>query len=164
MPARWHRRLWGSLHEPPIVTALMVAVYGLCVVCGAYSMTLVTPFRWASWAACVILIAGGTLAIPAAWRGAWWLEGPAAGFATLGFVILSVLDVIARVGDGSRRFPGLLPILMALVALFFLIRIIRIWPHLYAPGSGRDPVVQAQARAARVVAESEQHIDSRNCE
>ena len=154
---RWYRRLWGTLNEPPIVTALQVVVYALCVVGGVMAGTRPSPLAAANALASGLLIVGGAVALPAAWRGAWWIEAPAAGLTTAGFGVLVFLDLLAR-AELDMRFPGLVPILMAIVALNFAVRLVRIWPHMAPPDSGRDPITQDEARSARVVAESEQRI------
>lgn len=74
------RRLWATLHEPRVVTAILVGFYLGCVVAGLGMVTIAVSDR-KSWLGDELsltiggLLAGsGLVGVPAAWVGAWWLE------------------------------------------------------------------------------------------
>ena len=95
------------------------------------------------------MMAGGLIGVPAAWRGAWWLELGAAGAVMSGFIFLAALDLAAH----PDILPGYSELRTALIALFFLSRALRIAPDMYAPGKGPNtPTREAQVRAETMVA------------
>ena len=146
MAARWYRRLWGSLYEPRAVTALMVAIYALVIVYAVLALCEQRgPLDVATGFASVFMAVGGLVGLPAAWRGAWWAEGPAAASTVAGLAMLTALDLVDR--TATARLPVLSLVLLLVLVLFFTTRVIRVWPRLYAPGRGIDPVRDAEVRA-----------------
>ena len=149
MPRRWYRRAWGSLHEPRTVTAVMVIAYTLVTLQAATILADDDPHDLAVLIAAVFMVAGGLVGVPAAWRGAWWLEPGAAGAVMSGFIFLAALDLVAR----PDVLPGYGELRTVLIALFFVTRALRIAPDMYAPGKGPNtPTREAQVRADTMVA------------
>lgn len=149
MPRRWYRRAWGSLHEPRTVTAVMVIAYTLVTLQASMILADDDPHDVAVLIAAGFMVAGGVVGVPAAWRGAWWLELGAAGAVMSGFIFLAALDLAAH----PDILPGYSELRTALIALFFLSRALRIAPDMYAPGKGPNtPTREAQVRADTMVA------------
>jgi hypothetical protein len=137
------RRIWGTLHEPRIVTALMVATYG--VVAAAMALILTSPRvqPWDVTLGCAVTIIGCLLGAPAAWRGWWGVEGPAAALAALGLLAVAVEDALRALT--TDRWPGW-PLLI-IVALLLMIaqRMARTWGRTWEPGREPDtPLRRAQ--------------------
>ena len=150
MAPRWYRRMWGSLHEPRTVTAVMVAIYLLLTASALLILTDRPAHDVTTIFAASFMLIGGLVGVPSAWRGAWWSEGPAAMSALAGLAMLAVIDLLAAVDHA--RLPGYPLTLTLLVALFFVTRAVRIWPQMYAPGRGpMTPTREAEIRADTMV-------------
>ena len=148
MTPSWYRHMWGSLHDPRTVTAIMVAAYALVAVQATMILTDNAPHDVASLIAATFMVAGGVVGVPTAWRGAWWLELGAAGAVMSGCIFLAVLDLTAR----PDILPGYSELRTVLIALFFVTRALRIAPDMYAPGRGPvTPTREAQIRAEAMV-------------
>lgn len=151
MGARWYERMWGTLHEPRTVTALMVAIYALVTTSAVLILLDRPPHDLATVFAAALMLLGGLVGIPTAWRGAWWLEYPAALAAVSGLAMLAAIDLVEAVDHA--RLPAYPAILTILVGLFFITRMMRIAPAMYAPGRGpMTPTREAKIRADTMVA------------
>ncbi|QHO91912.1 hypothetical protein CWT12_12190 [Actinomyces sp. 432] len=79
------RVVWGSL-TPPRVISLLAAVTYVCLGAAGGAVLLhpggPVPLDLALGAGCMIV--GAVAAAPAAWRGWWGVEAPAAGLVVLG--------------------------------------------------------------------------------
>ena len=127
----------------------MVIAYTLVTLQAAMILADDDPHDLAVLIAAVFMVAGGLVGVPAAWRGAWWLELGAAGAVMSGFIFLAALDLVAR----PDVLPGYGELRTVLIALFFVTRALRIAPDMYAPGKGPNtPTREAQVRADTMVA------------
>ena len=72
MAPRWYRRMWGSLHEPRTVTAVMVGVYLLLTASALLILTDRPHHDVTTIFAASFMLIGGLVGVPSAWRGAWW--------------------------------------------------------------------------------------------
>lgn len=72
------RNLLDTMQEPRSLTAVMVVVYWLISLTGTLFLLRVDSLSWLVIAAGAIMLVSGILGAPSAWRGSWWLEGPAA--------------------------------------------------------------------------------------
>lgn len=134
--------VWESLYEPRLVTALMVLSYGVAVVTGGIVIRGV-PETGAALTATVLLISGGAAGSAGAWRGAWWLEGPAAVLTAVGFIALGVIDLLLT--RGMDHWPGFTAGVCVFAALVALGRAVRVWRYSYAPGRAPRTTLQEQA-------------------
>ncbi len=153
MAPRWYRRLWRTLHEPRVITALMVGVY---LVLGVMAVQVVVDHHEPEDAlrvvGCVIVVVGVLVGAPSAWRGAWWSETPAALLCVLGLVILGVQEA-SQAAHGDM--PAYSAARTLVIAILIIQRCLQIWDRDYAPWTGRDPTDRAIARAS--IAEQEMH-------
>ena len=149
MPRRWYHRIWGSLHEPRLVTAIMVTSYLLIAVQAVMILGDRPPHEIAVVIAAGFMLLGGIIGAPAAWRGAWWLEGPCAGAVMVGLIFLAGISIAPAPPDDL---PGYSVVRTLLIVLFFITRMVRIWPQMYAPGKGpMTPTREAEIRADHAV-------------
>ena len=150
--------VWQSLYEPRAVTALMVTAYVATILTGA-TVIHGGPEDGLSIMATVLLICGGAGGVPGAWRGAWWLEGPAAVTTSVGWVVLGVLDLLATRGIG--HWPGFTAGVCVVAAIIMLARAGRVWGWSYAPGRGPRTTLEEQAArtalSRRLVIDVERH-------
>lgn len=163
------RRIWGTLHEPRIVTALMVATYG--VVAAAMALILTSPRiqPWDVTLGCVVTILGCLLGAPSAWLGWWGVEGPAAALTALGLLAVAVEDTLRALT--TDRWPGW-PLLI-IIALLLMIaqRMARTWGRAWEPGREPDTALRraqigvtvAKAREADAAARAAERGDT-GCE
>lgn len=79
-----------------------------------------------------IMLVAGLLGAPSAWRGSWWLEGPAALLAVVGMMLISIDELLLP--TAHVRWPLHVIILSVIIGLFFLGRALRVWPYSYRPG------------------------------
>ena len=163
------RRIWGTLHEPRIVTALMVATYG--VVAAAMALILASP-RFHPWdvaLGCVVTIIGCLLGAPAAWRGWWGVEGPAAALTALGLLAVAVEDTLRALT--SDHWPGWPLFIILSLILMIGQRMARVWGRDWEPGREPDTplrraeigVTVAKAREADAAARAAERGDT-GCE
>lgn len=133
--------VWESLYEPRAVTALMLGCYTLTVATGGVVIRG-GPETSLSILAVVFLIGGGCAGMPGSWRGAWWLEGPAAISTAFGWVVLGVSDLL--ITDGDDHWPGFTVGVCLTLALVMLARAVRVWHWSYAPGRGPRTTMEEQ--------------------
>lgn len=126
------RKLLDTLEEPRSVTAVMVVVYWFISLTGALFLLRVGSLSWIVIVAGAIMLVSGLLGAPSAWRGSWWLEGPAALLAVVGMLLVSVDELLLP--TAHVRWPLHVIILSVIIGLFFLGRALRVWPYSYRPG------------------------------
>lgn len=121
-----------TMEEPRSVTAVIVVIYCLISVTGAMFLLRVGSLPCTAIAAGGIMLVSGILGAPSAWRGSWWLEGPAALLAVVGMLLISVDELLLP--TAHVRWPMHVIILSVIIGLFFLGRALRVWPYSYRPG------------------------------
>ena len=132
--------IWHTLKEPRVITLIMVLVYVLILTNGIF--VLLHHTSWFALMYALFSVAGCALAIPSAWRGLRWLEGPAVVLACAGVLGNVLTDMYATTMLTS---PHLL--VSAFVLLMFT-RVLRIWPEYYTSDSGKiAPKDLAKARS-----------------
>ena len=120
------------MEEPRAVTAVMVVVYCLISVTGTMFLFRVAGLSWIVIVAGAIMLVSGLLGAPSAWRGSWWLEGPAALLAVVGMLLISIDELLLP--TAHVRWPLHVIILSVIIGLLFLGRAFRVWPYSYRPG------------------------------
>lgn len=120
------------MKEPRLVTAVMVVVYWLISFTGALFLLRVGSLSWLVIVSGVIMLVSGLLGAPSAWRGSWWLEGPAALLAVVGMLLISIDELLLP--TAHVRWPLHVIILSVIIGLLFLGRAFRVWPYSYRPG------------------------------
>lgn len=146
MKSDFHLKVWGSLTEPRFITAMMVAIYLLVAASGIILIADDKPDPVDVNIAAVLMIIGGILGMPSAWRGSWWLEGPAALLSVIGMSIMSLMEILATASSIGWPHHTLTMALISL--LFFGTRALRVWPEMYRPGT--VPVTQVEIARARM--------------
>ena len=126
------KNVLSTMEEPRLVTAVMVVIYFLISVTGIMFLLRVASLPWTVITAGVIMLVSGILGAPSAWRGSWWLEGPAALLAVVGMLLISIDELLLP--TAHVRWPLHVIILSVIIGLFFLARALRIWPYSYRPG------------------------------
>lgn len=126
------KKLFNSMSEPRSVTAVMVVVYALIAVAGGTFLFNIGVLPWVVIVAGVLMLVSGILGAPSAWLGSWWLEGPAALFAVVGMLLISVDELL--IPTSHVRWPLHVILLSVIIGLFFLGRALRVWPYSYRPG------------------------------
>lgn len=126
------RSLLDTMEEPRSVTAVMVAVYCLISVTGTLFLLRVGSLSWLVIVSGAIMLVSGLLGAPSAWRGSWWLEGPAALLAVVGMLLISIDELLLP--TAHVRWPLHVIILSVIIGLLFLGRSLRVWPYSYRPG------------------------------
>lgn len=126
------RNLLNTMEEPRLVTAVMVSIYCLISVTGVLFLLRVMSLSWMVIVAGAIMLVSGLLGAPSAWRGSWWLEGPAALLAVVGMLLISIDELLLP--TAHVRWPLHVIILSVIIGLFFLARAFRVWPYSYRPG------------------------------
>lgn len=120
------------MEEPRAVTAVIVVVYCLISLTGGLFLLRVANLSWLVIVAGVIMLVSGLLGAPSAWRGSWWLEGPAALLAVVGMLLISVNELLLP--TAHVRWPLHDIILTVIIGLLFLGRALLVWPYSYRPG------------------------------
>lgn len=120
------------MEEPHSVTAVMVAVYCLISLTGTLFLLRVVSLSWMVIVAGAIMLVSGLLGVPSAWRGSWWLEGPAALLAFVGMLLIAIDELLLP--TAHVRWPLHVIILSVIIGLLFLGRALRVWPYSYRPG------------------------------
>lgn len=110
----------------------MVVIYCLISVTGVMFLLRVGSLPLVVITAGVIMLVSGILGAPSAWRGSWWLEGPAALLAVVGMLLISIDELLLP--TAHVRWPLHVIILSVIIGLFFLARALRVWPYSYRPG------------------------------
>lgn len=126
------KSILSTMEEPRSVTAVMVVVYWLISIAGGMFLLRVGSLSWLVIVAGAIMLVSGLLGAPSAWRGSWWLEGPAALLAVVGMLLISIDEVLLP--TAHVRWPLHVIILSVIIALLFLGRAFRVWPYSYRPG------------------------------
>lgn len=126
------RNLLNTMEEPRSVTSVMVVVYCLISVTGMLFLLRVGSLSWIVIVAGAIMLVAGLLGAPSAWRGSWWLEGPAALLAVVGMLLISIDELLLP--TAHVRWPLHVIILSVIIGLLFLGRALRVWPYSYRPG------------------------------
>ena len=126
------RNILNTMGEPRLVTAVTVAAYCLISFTGILFLLRVGSLSWMVIVASVIMLVSGLLGAPSAWRGSWWLEGPAALLAVVGILLISIDELLLPTAHVRR--PLHVIILLVIIGLIFLGRALRVWPYLYRPG------------------------------
>lgn len=126
------KSFFNSMEEPRSVTGVMVGIYCLISVTGVMFLLRVGSLPWVVIMAGVTMLVSGILGAPSAWRGSWWLEGPAALLAVVGMLLISIDEFLLP--TAHVRWPLHVIILSVIIGLFFLARALRVWPYSYRPG------------------------------
>lgn len=126
------KNILSTMEEPRSVTGTMVMIYCLISVTGGMFLLRVGSLPWVVIAAGVVMLVSGILGAPSAWRGSWWLEGPAALLAVIGMLLISIDELLLP--TAHVRWPLHVIILSVIIGLFFLARALRVWPYSYRPG------------------------------
>lgn len=126
------RSIFSMMEEPRSVTGAMVGIYCLISVTGVMFLLRVGSLPWVVITAGVVMLVSGILGAPSAWRGSWWLEGPAALLAVVGMLLISIDELLLP--TAHVRWPLHVIILSVIIGLFFLARAFRVWPYSYRPG------------------------------
>ena len=126
------KNILSTMEEPRSVTAIMVVVYCLIAVTGVMFLLRVGSLPLVVITAGVIMLVSGILGAPSAWRGSWWLEGPAALLGVVGMLLISIDELLLP--TAHVRWPLHVIILSVIISLFFLARALRVWPYSYRPG------------------------------
>ena len=126
------RNILNTMHEPRLVTAVMVMIYCLISFTGTLFLLRVGSLSWIVIAAGATMLVSGLLGAPSAWRGSWWLEGPAALLAVVGMLLISIDELLLPTAHIRWPLHGI--ILSVIIGLFFLARAMRVWPYSYRPG------------------------------
>ena len=125
-------RVLDTMKEPRLVTAVMVVVYWLIAITGMLFLLRVGSLSWLVIVSGAIMLVSGLLGAPSAWRGSWWLEGPAALLAVVGMLLISIDELLLP--TAHVRWPLHVIILSVIIGLLFLGRALRVWPYSYRPG------------------------------
>lgn len=126
------KNILSSMEEPRLVTGVMVGIYCLISVTGVMFLLRVGSLPWVVITAGAVMLVSGVLGAPSAWRGSWWLEGPAALLAVVGMLLISIDELLLP--TAHVRWPLHVIILSVIISLFFLARALRVWPYSYRPG------------------------------
>lgn len=126
------KNILSTMEEPRSVTAVMVVVYCFISVTGVMFLLRVGSLTGVVIAAGAIMLVSGILGAPSAWRGSWWLEGPAALLAVIGMLLISIDELLLP--TAHVRWPLHVIILSVIIGLLFLGRALRVWPYSYRPG------------------------------
>lgn len=122
----------STMKEPRSVTAVTVLIYCLISVTGVMFLLRVGSLQWIVIMAGVIMLVSGILGAPSAWRGSWWLEGPAALLGVVGMLLVSIDELLLPTAHVRWPLHGI--ILSVIIGLFFLARALWVWPYSYRPG------------------------------
>lgn len=126
------KNIFSTMEEPRSVTGIMVMIYCLISVTGVMFLLRVGSLPVVVITAGAIMLVSGLLGAPSAWRGSWWLEGPAALLAVVGMLLVSVDELLLPTAHVRWPLHGI--ILSVIIGLFFLARALRVWPYSYRPG------------------------------
>ena len=136
-------RLWRTLREPRTISLLMVATYLVLLVLVWRVATTPGVVAVDVLVGLTALTIGCALGAPAAWRGWWGVEAPAAGLVLLGLMSLAVEDMARGVAAGHwPHYPALLTVALALMVSQRILRIL---------GTDWEPGREPDTRARRAV-------------
>lgn len=120
------------MKEPRSVTAVMVLVYCLVSFTGVMFILRVGSLPCVVITGGAVMLVSGLLGAPSAWRGSWWLEGPAALLSIIGMLLIAVDELLLP--TAHVRWPLHVIILSVIIGLLLLARALQIWPYSYRPG------------------------------
>ena len=126
------KNILSTMEEPRSLTSVMVVVYCLISVTGVMFLLRAGGLPVVVITAGAIMLVSGILGAPSAWRGSWWLEGPAALLAVVGMLLISIDELLLPTAHVRWPLHGI--ILSVIIGLFFLARALRVWPYSYRPG------------------------------
>lgn len=126
------KNILSTMEEPRSVTAVFVGVYCLISVAGVMFLLRPGSLPVVVITASFFMLVSGILGAPSAWRGSWWLEGPAALLAVVGILLISINELLLP--EAHVRWPLHVIILSVIIGLLFLGRALLIWPYSYRPG------------------------------
>lgn len=126
------KNILSTMEEPHAVTSVMVVIYCLISATGVMFLLHVGSLPWVVIMAGIVMLVSGVLGAPSAWSGSWWLEGPAALFAVVGMLLISIDELLLPTAHVRWPLHGI--ILSVIIGLFFLGRALRVWPYSYRPG------------------------------
>lgn len=126
------KNILSTIEEPRSVTGVMVGIYCFISVTGVMFLLRAGSLPVVVITAGAIMLVSGILGAPSAWRGSWWLEGPAALLAVVGMLLISIDELLLP--TAHVRWPLHVIILSVIIGLFFLARALRVWPYSYRPG------------------------------
>lgn len=126
------KNILSTMKEPRSLTTTMVLIYCLISLTGAMFLLRVVSLSWMVIMAGAIMLVAGILGAPSAWRGSWWLEGPAALLAIVGMLLISIDELLLPTAHVRWPVHGI--ILSVIIGLFLLCRVFWIWPYSYRPG------------------------------
>lgn len=126
------KSILSTMEEPRSVTAVMVVIYCLISIAGGMFLLRMGSLPLVVIAAGASMLVSGILGAPSAWRGSWWLEGPAALLAVVGMLLISIDELLLPTAHVRWPLHGI--ILSVIIGLFFLGRALRVWPYSYRPG------------------------------
>lgn len=126
------KNILSTMEEPRSVTGVMVVFYCTISVTGVMFLLRVGSLPWVVITAGAFMLVSGILGAPSAWRGSWWLEGPAALLAVVGMMLISINELLLP--TAHVRWPLHVIILSVIIGLFFLGRALLVWPYSYRPG------------------------------
>lgn len=134
---------WGSLTPPRLVSLMAASTYSVLGVLAVTQLAGPSPVDITVGAA--VMLAGAMAAAPAAWRGWWGVEVPAAGLVMIGLSVDTLAALVhVIVAPGARP---LSLVLSAATMLLLCQRLLRIWGHDWEPGRQPDTALtRAQAR------------------
>lgn len=141
--------VWATLTPPRVVSLLAVGTYAVLAACGVSILQSPDPMTRDLMAGAAALVLGAVCAAPAAWRGWWGVEAPAAAIALLGLAVITAADVLRSVA--AAHWMGW-PLWLALALCLMLTqRVLRIWGVRWQPGCEPDTALRRQERHTQVV-------------
>lgn len=126
------KSIFSTMEEPRSVTGVIVLVYCLISVTGVMFLLRVGSLPWVVITAGAVMLVSGVLGAPSAWRGSWWLEGPAALLAVVGMLLISIDELLLPTAHVRWPLHGI--ILSVIIGLLLLARALWVWPYSYRPG------------------------------
>lgn len=126
------KNILRTMEEPRSVTAVMVVIYSLISITGGMFLLRMGSLPLVVIMAGAFMLVSGILGAPSAWRGSWWLEGPAALLAVVGMLLISIDELLLPTAHVRWPLHGI--ILSVIIGLFFMGRALRVWPYSYRPG------------------------------
>lgn len=122
LATRW-RSVWSLLHEPRVITALMLAGYLTVLAGGTLSWahppgtikSELGPYVTGLW--CGLFILGGALGAVSCPAGRWWLERPALVAVGTGFTMYGATVATLQVTSPGSRWMQLATVLFALLSV-----------------------------------------------
>ena len=110
----WRSPLWLSLHEPRVITAIIVLFYALHAFVGFLGIIAVAHPHNTSGVAfrvvCAFALVTGTIGVPSAWSGRHWVERVATvlGMGTTLLAAVVALSFVVALPAGPKAYLSLL--------------------------------------------------------